>query len=184
MAELLNCPFCDNPDVKVTRVDQWQHASPSSERIQVECGLCKSTGPLIQLPEKAMVRIGREPSLPLSHYENKAIIAWNGNRTIVKTMDRKTLYRHVLWMLKNMPNKEDNPFKWNRWLGFLQGICFMDDLLSIKELKFLNKQGLNSALDLIGKALRREACVVLGCDAISLIGKGERWEDISDDNGS
>lgn len=102
---------------------------------------------------------------------------------MAETMDREKLYRHILWMLRNMPNKEDNPFKWNRWLGFLQGVCFNEGHLSIKELKILNKLGLNAAFESIRNVFKHEACIVLKkSPKYHLIGEEKRWEDISDDD--
>ncbi len=63
---------------------------------------------------------------------------------------------HLLYMTNNMPIKEDNPFKWNRWLGFIQGAMWDMDIFTIDELKFYNKNGLQSALDKLNHKIRME----------------------------
>ncbi len=52
--------------------------------------------------------------------------------------------RHLLWMYYNMPQREDNPFKWNRWLGFIQGALWALRLLTITQCKDENKKSLNN----------------------------------------
>ena len=102
---------------------------------------------------------------------------------MAEIMDMKKLYRHILWMLRNMPNKEDNPRKWNRWLGFLQGLCFNEGLLSIAELKLANKSSLMIGFDLVSMALTAEARMVFRHpEPYSLDDHVKRWEDSSDDN--
>jgi hypothetical protein len=57
-------------------------------------------------------------------------------------MKKEKALAHLLWMCHNMPNKEDNPFKWNRWLGYIQGQLVLLELISLSACKDLNKQSL------------------------------------------
>lgn len=53
-------------------------------------------------------------------------------------MDASTLsagrYRHILWMLDEIPQMTDEG-KVNRWLGFIQGFLWMKKLYSINEMR-------------------------------------------------
>jgi hypothetical protein len=65
-------------------------------------------------------------------------------------------------MIYNMPNKTDNPFKWNRWLGFIQGVCFTEGLLTLDEMKKANKVSLNNGLSKATEVIELRAHNVLG----------------------
>lgn len=62
--------------------------------------------------------------------------------------------KHLKGMILRMPNREDNPFKWNRWLGFMQGVVWMLGKRSIDELKQANKESLNAGLRDINDVLQ------------------------------
>ena len=66
---------------------------------------------------------------------------------------------HLLWMCANMPNREDNPYKWNRWLGFIQGCCVSYGLANIETMKNANKISLDSGLQYCKYMFENEATV-------------------------
>ena len=52
-------------------------------------------------------------------------------------LKKKLLYLRA--MESRFPIKEDNPHKYNRWLGFVQGALWIADLISLDELKHITK---------------------------------------------
>lgn len=61
-------------------------------------------------------------------------------------MTSKQKLEYLYTMGERFPNKEDNPFKWNRWLGFIQGAMWALDVIEVDELKKFNKEGLKHSL--------------------------------------
>jgi len=77
-------------------------------------------------------------------------------------MNEKTLIRHLIWMCRNMPNREDNPYKWNRWLGFVQGGCVSLGMASIEQFMAVNKRSLNEGLTFAATQIRNRAETLFG----------------------
>lgn len=42
---------------------------------------------------------------------------------------------HVAWMLENMPSYETDHLKWQRWLGFIQGVLWAKRIYNLNELR-------------------------------------------------
>ena len=59
-------------------------------------------------------------------------------------------------MVGRFPIKEDNPYKWNRWLGFVQGALWAMNFNTVEVLKNENKGGLVQAFNKIHARVRIE----------------------------
>ena len=67
-------------------------------------------------------------------------------------------------MCINMPVKEDDPHKWNRWLGFIQGQLVALNLTSIRACKEENKSSLKSAFNYSRSIIDEELKRIHGLD--------------------
>ncbi len=68
-------------------------------------------------------------------------------------MNEGEITEHIKSMIEQMPSRIDNPYKWNRWLGFMQGCLYCIGWRTIEQMKKDNKGGLASALSIIKKRL-------------------------------
>lgn len=50
----------------------------------------------------------------------------------------KALHPHILWMLNELHKLEGD--KYNRWLGFIQGYLWTNNIYTIEQLREHNKQ--------------------------------------------
>lgn len=85
--------------------------------------------------------------------------------------------RHLLWMCHNMPHKEDNPYKWNRWLGFIQGQMVAMRLMTIKQCKEANKRTLMFGRDECWRAIVVELRNIHALGTLSADSLMKRQED-------
>ncbi|MCK5020904.1 MAG: hypothetical protein KAS32_28040 [Candidatus Peribacteraceae bacterium] len=49
--------------------------------------------------------------------------------------------KHLKWMLDNMPDEKETPDKYNRWLGFMQGVLWAFEIKTIDEMREEVKEG-------------------------------------------
>ena len=61
-------------------------------------------------------------------------------------MKEKEILEHLKDMFERMPSQLDNPYKFNRWLGFVQGCLYSINYYAVEDLKTHNKKGLRYAL--------------------------------------
>ena len=69
------------------------------------------------------------------------------------TDKEEELLEHIVYMLGHMPDRLDNPYKWNRWLGYIQGQLVALELTSLQSCKAANKVSLMYGLEMCKRVL-------------------------------
>ena len=61
-------------------------------------------------------------------------------------INKDKILRHLLYMTNNMPNKQEDLYKWNRWLGYIQGQVVVLGLTSLGDCIEVNRGSVESGL--------------------------------------